>query len=438
MSLASKLAAKAAAASAAAPAASAAASSATRPATRPATTAIRGSSDARSSLHVAGEGGAARADSPSTSRSSRPVAGGRGAVRADSPSTSRSSHRAEHRGAAPSTTRSSRRTEHRVATHSGDFVSRDVFDKLARKFEALESTTTETGSRLAQVEEDVRATKGDTKQILALLTKKKKEQEMLPAPAKRKTIMPLPTVVLTESDSDEDDGIEYVPYGKGDQERLSAVPIWGKKKTSTPVACKSGSAAVSSSSSSSSKDLSRAAGDGAMVVASKSKQPLPLPETLGRSGKERSSSPRAEKLCGTGLIECTDLKALVALMEGHGYTQVPVIVRKTRDVSVHFETAIANAYDLGKDEAQTVAMLSADSGRPASRISKACQIRKEVITCFSPDNVAMFMQFFSRMAENYHSNPKNGVEISEQLYSYVVLGTDKKICTSLLKYLHDN
>jgi hypothetical protein len=83
-------------------------------------------------------------------------------------------------------------------------------------------------------------------------------------------------------------------------------------------------------------------------------------------------------------------------------------------------------------------MLSADSGRPASRISKACQIREEVIACFSSGNVEMFMQFFSRMAENYHSNPKNGVEISGQLYSYVVLGTDVQICTSFLKYLRKN
>jgi hypothetical protein len=126
-------------------------------------------------------------------------------------------------------------------------------------------------------------------------------------------------------------------------------------------------------------------------------------------------------------------------MEKVGYTEVPVIVYKTKGgVSVHFKTAIVNAYDLGEKEAQMLAMLSADSGRSASLIPEACQIREEVIACFSTRNVGMFMQFFARMAENYHSNPKNGVEISGQLYSYVVLGTDVQICTSFLKYLRKN
>jgi hypothetical protein len=306
----------------------------------------------------------------------------------------------------------------------------------------LKCKTIETGSRLAKVEKDVKENVTDTKQILALLLEGKKEQETLPAPPKRKAIKPAPTEVFTESDSEEDE-VNYVPYGEGYQERLSAVPIWGKKK-STPVACKGGSSAMSSSPSSSSqrKDLSRAAGGGAMVVASKSRpaQPLPLPETLGGgSRKERSSSPKAEKMRGTGLMQCTDLKALVTCMKRDGYTEVPVIVDKTKgEVSMHFKTGLVNAHDLGEDEAEMLAMLSADSGRSASLIPDACQIRNEVIDCFSSRNVGMFMQFFARMAENYHSNPKNGVEISGQLYSYVVLGTDKKICTSFLKYLRDN
>jgi hypothetical protein len=304
----------------------------------------------------------------------------------------------------------------------------------------LECTTTETGSRLAKVEQDVRDTKGDTKKILDLLMAGKKEQKTLPDPPKRKTIM-LPSTEDLTSDSDEEDEIEYVPYGKGDRECFSLVPKWGVKKKSTPVACKDGSATASSSSSSSSqrKDLSKAPGCGTMVVSSKSRQQsLPLPETLGRSGKERSSSPRAEKLRGTGLVKCTNLKDLVELMERAGYTQVPVIVEKTKDMSIHFKMVIANSYDLGDDEAQTLAMLFADSCRSAKLIPDACQIREEVIACFSSRNVGMFMQFFSRMAENYHSNPKNGVEISGQLYSYVVLGTDVQICTSFLKYLRKN
>lgn len=398
---------------------------------KPDTTVISGSSDARSADCMAGGGSAARAEPSSTPRSADRMAGEGGAARA------------EHRGAAPSTPGSSRRTVFRAPTRSEKFVSIDDFEKLSRKFEALESTTTETGSKLAQVEEEVSKTRGDTKQILAILMKGKKEPEMmLSAPPKRKGIMPQPTEVLTESDSDEsEDEIEYVPYGTGDQERFSLVPKWRKKKSSTQVACKGGSAAVSSSSSSSSqrKDLSKAPGCGAMVVASKSRQQsLPLPETLGRSGKERSSSPRAEKLRGTGLIQCTDLKALVASMRRDGYTEVPVIVEKTKVMSIHFEMVIANAYDLGDNEAQMLAMLFADSCRSARLIPDACQICEEVIDCFSCRNVGMFMQFFARMAENYHSNPKNGVVISGQLYSYVVLGTDVQICTSFLKYLRNN
>jgi hypothetical protein len=323
-----------------------------------------------------------------------------------------------------------------VATHSDDFVSRADFNKLSRKLEALESKTTDTSSRLADVEKNVSETKGDTTKILDFLMAGKKEQKTLPAPSRRKEIMLTPTEVVTESES-EDDEVEYVPYGKGDQERYSVVPIWGKKKKSTPVACKGGSAAVSSSSSSSSerKDLSRAAGGGAMVVASKSKH-QPLPETLCESRKERSSSPR--KLRGTGLIQCTDLKALVALMERDGYTEVPVIVKRTKEVSVHFKTAIANAHALGVDEAEMLAMLSADSGRSASRIPEACQIRDSVIGKFSPNNVAMFMNFFARMAENYNSRSDKGVDTESNFDSYVLLGTNKKTCTSFLKYLRDN
>jgi len=105
---------------------------------------------------------------------------------------------------------------------------------------------------------------------------------------------------------------------------------------------------------------------------------------------------------------------------------------------VHFKTAIANAHALGDNEAEMLAMLSADSGRSATLIPDACKIRDSVIGNFSPDNVAMFMQFFARMAENYNSRSDKGVEIKDHLYSYVVLGTDKKICTSFLKYLHEN
>ena len=125
-------------------------------------------------------------------------------------------------------------------------------------------------------------------------------------------------------------------------------------------------------------------------------------------------------------------------MKRVGYTEVPVIVEKTKVVSIHFKTAIANAYEIGDDEKQMLAMLSADSGRSATLIPDACQIREEVIACFSSRNITMFMQFFARMAENYHSNPKNGVEISGKFYSYVVLGTDVQFCTSFLKYLRKN
>lgn len=395
----------------AAPAASAASKSA-----KSATAAISGSSVHRSADRMAG--------------------GGSAATRAAPPPHTKSSHPPEPSVAAHSTTKSSHHTEHcATSRHSEKFVSMADFVRLSRKFDALECTTTETSSRLAQVEEDVRETKGDTKEILALM-RKEKEQAMLPAPPKKKAIMPPPTDVSTESESEEDE-IEYVMSGKGEQERLFAVPKWGKKKKkSTPVACKGGSATASSSQR---KDLSRASGGGEMVVSSRSKQKsLPLPETLGRSGKERSSSPRIEGLRGTGLVQCTDLKSLVNAMKDDGYTEVPVIVVKTKDMSIHFKTAIANAHDIGDDEAQMLAMLSADSGRSATLIPDACQIREEVIDCFSPRNVGMFMQFFARMAENYHSNPKNGVEISGQLYSYVVLGTDVQYCTSFLKYLRRN
>jgi hypothetical protein len=105
---------------------------------------------------------------------------------------------------------------------------------------------------------------------------------------------------------------------------------------------------------------------------------------------------------------------------------------------MHFMIGLVNGYDLGDNEAKMLAMLSADSGRSASLIPDACQIREEVIDCFSSRNVGMFMRFFARMAENYNSRSDKGVEIEGQLYSYVVLGTDKKICTSFLKYLRDN
>ena len=409
-----------------------------------ATAAISGSRDHRSADRVVEGGRTARAESPLTSKSTHRAAGGEGSARVKPSSTPRSAHcMAEGGGAAcaesPSTPGSYRHTEHRMAIHSKQSVSMADFEKLKQQVSELKATTTVMGSKLEQVEEDVRETKGDTRKILDLLMRNEKEPKMLPAPPKRKTIMPPPT--KESSESDEDDEIKYVLYGKGDQERLSAVPIWGKKNTSTPVACKGSSSAMSSSSSSSfqRKDLSKSPGCSAMVVSLKSKQKsIPLPETLGKSEKESSSSPRIEKLHGTGLVQCTDLKSLVRSMKDLGYTEVPEIVEKTKKVSIHFEMVLANAFDLGDDEAQTLAMLSADSGRSATLIPPACQIREEVIACFSSINVGMFMQFFARMAENYHSNPKNGVEISGQLYSYVVLGTDVQYCTSFLKYLRRN
>lgn len=375
-------------------------------------------------------------------KSSHRMAGGGSSARVESSSTPRSDPKPAHRVATHS------------EAHSEDFVSRADFEKLQRQFGELKATATKTGSRLTDVEKDVKETKGDTKQILALLTKGKKEQKTLPAPPKRRTTMS-PTNGLMESSESESESIseyesdEYdqVPYGPDNAFTSTVVTKWGQRKTkSTPVACKGGSSAASSSSSSSSdrKDLSRAAGGGAMVIASKSRQqPLPLPETLGRSGKERSSSPRIERLHGTGLVLCADLNDLVASMKRDGYTEVPMIVRKTKgEISEHFKTAIVNAHDLGDDEAKMLALLSADSGRSATRISDACQIRNEVIDCFSAKNVGknvgMFMTFFARMAENYHSRSDKGVEISGRLYPYVVLGTDKTICTSFLKYLRDN
>ena len=314
---------------------------------------------------------------------------------------------------------------------------------LRKELASMKAASAASDARLGKVEADVGETKTGIAAMLVMMQEDRdvREHRRLPAHPSRRAIMSA-TEVLTTSDSDEPDQFEYVPYGEGDEERFSVNPIWGgKKKKSTPVACKGGSAAASSSSSSSSerKDLSRAAGGGAMVIASKSKpQPLPLPETLGRSGKERSSSPKIERLHGTGLVLCTDLNSLVRSMEDDGYNEVPVIVKRTKEVSVHFKTAIINAHDLGDDEARMLAMLFADSGRSATRISDACKIRREVIDCFSKENLGMFMKFFARMAENYHSRPDKGVEISGCIYSYVVLGTDKKICTSFLKYLRDN
>ena len=427
MPLASKLAAKAAAATAATAASKSAKS---------ATAAISGSSDHISADRMAGGGSDARVEPSSTPKSThRAAEGGRAATRAAPPPHTKSSHHPETSVAASSTLESSRRTEHReTSRHSERIVSRAEFEQLKHQLGELRFKTTDTGSRLADVEKDVRETRGDTSKILALLMTAKNEQAMLPASSRRRAIMSRPTEDLTESES-EDDEIEYVSYGKGDQERFSLVPKWGVKK-STPVACKGGSATASSSQR---KDLSKAPGCGAMVVSSKSRQqPLPLPETLGKSGKDRSSSPRIERLHGTGLVQCTDFSSLVKGMKKVGYTEVPVIIEKTKYVSMHFMMVIANAYDLSKDEAQMLAMLSADSGRSASRISDACQIRDEVIDCYSSKNVGMFMKFFARMAENYHSNPKNGVEISGQLYSYVVLGNDVQICTSFLKYLRKN
>jgi hypothetical protein len=313
---------------------------------------------------------------------------------------------------------------------------------MQKEFSALKAASAATDARLEKVETDTSETRFDIKAMLGMMQEDRKKRE-LPAPPSRPAIMPptrhrhLPESSESEYDSDE---IDQVSYGPDDAFTSSVVTKWGGRRTSTPVACKGGSAAVSSSSFSSSerKDLSRAAGSGEMVVASKSKHPpLPLPETLGGgSRKKRSSSPK--KLRRTGLIQCTDLKALVELMERHGFSQVPVIVRRTREVSKHFETAIANAYDICNNEAEMMAMLSADSGRSARLIPEACQIRDSVIDNFSPDNVAMFMEFFARMAENYNSRSDKGVQISGHLYSYVVLGTEKKICTSFLKYLHDN
>ena len=243
---------------------------------------------------------------------------------------------------------------------------------LRKELASMKAASAASDARLGKVEADVGETKTGIAEMLAMMQEDRKQRRLPAAPSSRRAIMPA-IEVLTTSDSDEPDEFEQVSYGPDDAFTSTVVTKWGQRKTmSTPVACKGGSAATSSSSSSDRKDLSRAAGGGALVVSSKSRQqPLPLPETLGRSRKEGASPPRIERLHGTGLVLCTDLNHHVRLMEDHGYTEVPVIVRKTKgEVSVHFKTAIVNAHDLGDDEAQMLGIVGQASR--CALIEKLC------------------------------------------------------------------
>jgi hypothetical protein len=334
-----------------------------------------------------------------------------------------------------------------VPTNSGDFVSRADFDKLSRKLEALEDQTTKAGSRLAAVEEDVRNTKGDTTKILDLLMAEKKEQKTLPAPPKRKEIMPPPTEDLT-SDSDEEDEIEYVPYGKGDQERLSAVPIWGKKKKSPPVACKGGSSAMSSSPSSSSserQDLSRASGGGAMVVSSSSSA-LPSPSSLSNPKKE-AALPSPSSLLGSrkestsmsesGLVRCTDSGAFIDGLKSKGWkTLLALVQSKGEKPTDHLLTAAVNAVALSDEsEGRAVAIASFDRARSMTAFDP--RQRDCMRAAFNPKNPA-FKQFCIRMADYCSRSPDKGIEFRRVKYPYAHLAQNDQHREELIAALRDN
>ena len=113
-------------------------------------------------------------------------------------------------------------------------------------------------------------------------------------------------------------------------------------------------------------------------------------------------------------------------------------MEKKSSLSDHFITLIVNAYYLCTTEGELLGMLSADIARPASKITKACQIRSEVIDSFDESKVDMFMNLFARMAENYHSRPDKGVKIDSHTYSYNLLALNRQYCLDTLKYLRDN
>ena len=418
-----------------------------------ATAAISGSRDHRSADRVVEGGRTARAESPLTSKSTHRAAGGEGSARVKPSSTPRSAHcMAEGGGAAcaesPSTPGSSRRTEHRVARNSEKVVSMADFKELKQQFRELKATTTEASSRLTQVEEDVRGTKGDTSKILALLMRKEKKQAMLPAPHKGKTIMPPPTDVSTESESESDeDEIEYVTSGKGYQERLYAVPIWGgKKKKSTSVG-KGDSSAMSSSPSSSSerKDLTRVAGGGAMVVSSSSstlpspsslskpkKGVLPSPSSLLQSRKESTSS-----MSGSGLVRCSDPDAFIKDLESRGWTTLLGIVQSKGDTPEgHILTAAVNAVELSpKNEAGAVAIACLDRSRSLSAFDP--KHHDCMRAAFDPENPA-FKQFCIRMDDYCSRSPDKGIKFRGHVYPYAHLAQKDQHLKELIAALRDN
>ena len=408
-------------------AASADASAAASTSARPATDAISGSHAHRSTHHVAE---------------------GRRAARTDSPSTPRSTHRAEHRVAAPSTLESSRRTEHReTRRHSKvEGVSMADFEKLKQQVGELEVTTTKTSSRLAKVDEDVRETRGDTSKILALLMTAKNEQAMLPASSRRRAIMSRPTEDLTESESDKEE-IEYVPYGKGEQERYSLVPIWREKKKKSTSVGKGGSSAMSSSPSSSSerKDPTRVAGGGAMVVSSSSST-LPSPSSLSKPKKEALPSPSSllgsrkestSSMSGSGLVRCTNANAFIKDLESRGWTTLLGIVQSKGDTPEgHPLTAAVNAVELSpKNEAGAVAIACLDRSRSLSAFDP--EHHDCMRAAFDPDFPA-FKRFCIRMADYCSRSPDKGIKFRGQVYPYEHLAKNDEHLKELIAALRDN
>jgi hypothetical protein len=320
------------------------------------------------------------------------------------------------------------------------------FEKLQRQFGELKATTAETGSRLTNVEEAVRETQGDTSKILALLMRKEKEQEMLQAPSRRRTIMP-PTDVLTDSESDEPE-IEYVPYGKGDEERFSLVPKWGgKKKKSALVAYKGGSSAMSSSPSSSSErnDLTRVARGGAMVVSSSSSA-LPSPSSLSKPKKEELPSPssllKSSKestisMSGSGLVRCNDPDEFIKSLQSKRWNTLQGLLQSKGETPAnHLLIAAVNAVELSPDsEAGAVAIACFDRARSMSAFETSQQGCMRA--AFNPENPA-FKQFCIRMADYCSRSHDKGIKFRGHVYPYAHLATNDQHLKEIIAALRDN
>jgi hypothetical protein len=313
-----------------------------------------------------------------------------------------------------------------------DQLSSEIIE-LKKQLDEMKSASASTDARLGKVEKDVVDTNDGVKAILAMMREDRKQPALPPLPA-RPAIMPPSSTLRSQSPPTRMELVTSGPEGSFGKEYGYWVPQWGSSKTtSTSSGSYTGQNGWA--------DHAGVAGGGAIVVSSKSKEKemyLPLPSTLSKSKSESRDTP---KLNGTGLVLCTNFEIFKSTLASKRFNEVLTLItsmEKKGSLSDHFVTLIVNAYDLCDTEADLLGMLSADIARPVSQITKACQIRSQVIASFDESKVGMFMNLFARMAENYHSRPDKGVKIDRHTYSYKLLALNRQYCLDILKYLRDN